>query len=50
MENVNIKTETVTSNEYKLLLAKLNEKDKELAEIKDYLKHIKERMNLKDVQ
>jgi site-specific recombinase XerD len=49
MENVNIKTETVTSNEYKLLIAKLNEKDKELEEIKDYLKHINERMNLKDV-
>jgi site-specific recombinase XerD len=49
MENVNIKTETVTSNEYKILIAKLNEKDKELEEIKDYLKHIKEGMNFKDV-
>jgi integrase len=49
METVNIKTETVTSNEYKILIAKLNEKDKELEEIKDYLKHIKEGMNFKDV-
>jgi integrase len=49
METVNIKTETVTSNEYKILIAKLNEKDKELEEIKEYLKHIKEGMILKDV-
>ncbi|EKQ55783.1 MAG: site-specific recombinase XerD [Methanobacterium sp. Maddingley MBC34] len=49
MENVNIKTESITSKEYKLLIAKLNEKDKELEEIKEYLKHIKQGMNLEDV-
>jgi integrase len=49
MENANQKTETVTSKEYKILIDKLNEKNKELEEIKDYLKHIKEEMNFADV-
>lgn len=48
MENINIETETITSNEYKKLIAKLNEKDKELAEIKKYLENIKQVMNSKE--
>ena len=34
--------ETVTSEEYKKLIKKLNEKDKELEEIKKHLNHIKQ--------
>ena len=34
--------ETVTSEEYKKLIKKLNEKDKELDEIKKHLNHIKQ--------
>lgn len=49
VENANIETETITSNEYKMLISKLNQKDKELEEIRKYLKHIKQVMNLKDV-
>lgn len=44
-----IETKFVASEEYKMLITKLNEKDKELAEIKEYLKQIKQVMNLKDV-
>jgi site-specific recombinase XerD len=48
VENVNFEIEEITSNEYKKLIAKLNEKENELEEIKRYLKRIKQVMNSKD--
>ncbi|BDZ69559.1 hypothetical protein [Methanobacterium petrolearium] len=43
-------TETITSKEYELLIKKLDKKDKELNEIKEHLKYLKQLINSTNVK